>query len=187
MKSAKAVKAAPVDTVSEHAQGGSDMSALLHDANTWIAVAFVVFVVLVVRYLVPKIATSLDGRADKIRDQLEQASRLRAEAEELLNTYRAQQETMLKEAESIIAGAKRDAAAMRAQAAEELQASLARRTQQAQDKIARAEADAINDIRKRIVDLAADSARSMLAGETGRTADAGAITRALSAVEKKLA
>lgn len=178
--------AAPVTEVTEHIEQASSLGTVLHDAETWIAVSFVIFLLLALRYVKPFITKSLDERSTKIRDQLEQASRLRAEAEELLKNYRIQQEALLKEAEAILVSAKQDAAVMRTQATEELKATLARRTQQAEEKVARAEAEAIGEIRKRIIDAATESARVTLSGKTGQAADGDAIARALAQVERKI-
>lgn len=161
-------------------------AGILHNATTWIAVSFVIFVALFVKFVLPMINKGLDARADKIRDQLEQASRLRAEAQALLASYQAQQEAMLKEAESIIANAQKDAAVMRDRAAEELKQALARRTQQAQEKIARAETDAVNQIRSRIIETATESARTLIAQQMQGAQEEQAIANALAAIEQQI-
>lgn len=168
------------------AQAPSSFEPVLRDAATWVAVAFVIFMVLLVRYLLPMITKGLDGRADKIRDQLEQASRLRAEAEALLASYKAQQEELLKQAESIIAAAQKDAAALRLSASEELKASLDRRAQQAKDKIDRAASEAVNSIRTRIIETATDKARDLLSEKTSALADEQMIAKAVTAIEQQV-
>lgn len=166
--------------------GAIDWQAMLNNPYTWIALSFLIFVALFFRYLLPLIVKNLDGRAEKIRDQLEQATRLREQAQALLATYKAEQEALLKEAEHIIAAAKMDAAALRANAAEELKAAMDRRTQQAKDKIARAEAEAVNSIRERIITNASDKARALLASQVSAETEADALARALSAIEQQV-
>lgn len=188
------MKKEPISTVTEVAPAAADAvhstaeagMSWLHNEYTWITLAFVITIALIARYLVPAINKGLDARAEKIRDQLEQASRLRAEAEELLAKYKSEQEAMLKQAEEIVATAKRDAAAMRTQAAEELKVALDRRTAQAHEKIARAEADAVASIRTRIVESATESARTMLAEQAAGAADEQAISRAISSIESQI-
>ncbi len=172
--------------VAHGAEAANGMDALLHNAYTWIGLSFAIVVLLFVRYLVPAINKGLDARAEKIRDQLEQANRLRAEAQELLTKYKAEQEAMLKQAEEIVAGAKRDAADMRARAAQELKSALERRSAQAQEKIARAEAEAVASIRTRIVESATESARALLAEQAAGAADEQAIARAISSIEAQI-
>jgi F-type H+-transporting ATPase subunit b len=189
------VKEAPIDSATDattHAVEGTevihpagfDWDATLHNAHTWVFVSFVIFVALVARYLLPKINKGLDGRADAIRDQLEQASRLRAEAEALLASY--QREQQLKEAESIIEAAKRDAAALRETAAQELKLSLDRRAEQAKDKIARAEAEAVNAIRTRIIKTATEKARVILAQRAAEQSEDEAVARAIAVIGQQV-
>lgn len=160
--------------------------AYYQDPKFWVAAGFVIFMVLAIRYLVPLIGRALDGRADKIRDQLEQAERLRREAEELLAGYEQQQKDMLKEAESILAHAKKDAEAIRARAGEELKAALERRAQQAQENIARAEAEAVSQLREQLVDIATEATRHVVRAQLEGQKDDPAVARALAAIERQI-
>lgn len=183
-------KAAPVESVGQkdvHAETAHvEQPSILHNEYTWIGLAFVLTVVAVIKFLVPMINKGLDGRAAKIRDQLEQASRLREEAQQLLEQYRAEQESKLQEAEAMLASAKRDAAEMRERASVELKQAIDRRNQQAQEKVARAEAEAVEQIRARIVDAATDMARDIVAERLKGPAEEQAIARAIAAVERQI-
>lgn len=160
---------------------------LTQDANFWIAVSFTIFALGFIRYLVPLITRALDDRASKIRDQLEQASRLREQAQELLASYKAEQEAKLKEAESILVEAKKEAENLRNQAAAELKQSLERRSQQAIAKIARAEQEATNDIRTQMINVAASAAADVVKAELeGSKAEDPALARALTAIERQI-
>lgn len=185
-QAAQKATAAPVTEVQHKPVDEAHSNSILQSADTWIAVSFVICVVLVLRYLMPMIGKGLDGRAEKIRDQLEQAKRLRAEAEELLATYQRQQQELMKEAETILATAQRDAADMRTRATEELKQTLDRRSQQAQEKIARAEAEAIQQIRTRIVETAVTSARELIAERQNAESDERAVERAISAIQQQI-
>lgn len=184
-KAAPAKKAETVQVTEDHTSADSK-NAMLHNPETWILVSFLIFVVLAVKYLLPLIGKSLDGRSNQIRDQLEQASRLRAEAEELLKNTQAKHAKLLKDAEHIVATAQRDAVAIRARAAEDLKQALDRRAQQAKEKIERAEADAIRKIRTRIVESATAAAREMLADQASAAYDDEAATRAVAALEQQI-
>jgi F-type H+-transporting ATPase subunit b len=183
--SVESINAASADTAHTISETVSS-PGLLHNEYTWISLAFVITIALFVRYLVPVINKGLDARSAKIQDQLEQANRLRAEAEALLESYQAEQVATLKQSEEIIACAKRDAAAIRTRAGEELKLALDRRTQQAHEKIARAEAAAIASIRTRIIDAATGSARLMLADQANADADEQAVARAISTIEQQV-
>lgn len=159
---------------------------ILHNPETWIIVGFVIFIAIFARFVLPIIIRGLDSRAATIRDQLEQASRLRAEAQLLLVAHQKQQEAMLKEAESIVATAQADAVQIRALAAEDLKQALDRRTSQAHEKITRAEMEAVAHIRSRIIAMATDNARLMLAERASGTQDELAISSAIAAIETQI-
>ena len=65
------------------------------DPKFWVAVSFVLFVALVGKLAWAKITEALDGRAARIRAELEEAARLRAEAETMLRQAVADRELPL--------------------------------------------------------------------------------------------
>lgn len=139
----------------------------------WVALAFVIFAVLVWKKAKAAIVGALDARAEKIRAELDEAQRLREDAQAALAAYQRRQRDALKEAEAIIAHAREEAARIRAQAAADLEASLKRRESQAVDRIAQAEAAAVNEVRHLTVDLAIQAGRKLLTeGITAKQADA---------------
>ncbi|MEJ0009600.1 MAG: F0F1 ATP synthase subunit B [Alphaproteobacteria bacterium] len=162
------------------------MESWMHNPETWVAVAFVVFLGVAAKYVWPPIAKALDARAAKIGDQLEQAAKLKAEAEALLKTYEKQRKEARKEAEEIVAAARRDADSIRTRAAAELRDSLARRSAQAAEQIARAEADATRGIRARLIDLATEAARDVITSQLAQAKDDPAIQRAIAGIERQL-
>ena len=145
------------------------MSNLTFTPDLAVAIAFVIFVALVLWKGMAKITVGLDKRADAIRAQLDEAQNLREEAQAALAGYQRQQRDALAEAEEIIAQAKAEAERMKVDAAASLAATLKRREDQAVDRIAQAEAKALQDVRDQAVDLAI-AATSKLIGD-GMTQD----------------
>ncbi len=139
------------------------------DATFWAFVGFVLFLALIVYLKVPgKLAEGLDNRGNKIRSELEEARRLREEAQALLAEYQRKQ----REAEDIISQAQREAKAMAVEAGKKLEAYVVRRQKQAEEKIAQAESQAIQDVRSRSVDVAIQAAQMMMAEKvSGKLAD----------------
>lgn len=170
--------------VVEH--GAHHYDVFYHDPKFWVAVAFAIFVLLAAKYIWPFISKGLDKRSDAIRDQLEQAARLRAEAEELLAQYKAQEQQMLKDAQDILAHATRDAEAIRSKAGEELTQALARRTTQAEEGIARAEAEAVGKLKAQMVDIATAATRSVVTAQLDGKKEDPTVARALSAIEGQM-
>lgn len=155
------------------------MESLWHSTTFWAGVAFVVFVVLTYRPGKRILTEALDARIAKIREEIEEAQRLREEAQSTLASYQRRQREALQEAERIIEHAREEAERTRARAEVELDESIKRREQQAAAKIAQAEAAALDDIRNRAVDLAIGATAKLLeerlSGKDGEKAVSDAI------------
>ena len=143
-------------------------------AEFWVAVAFVVFVLMLLYYKVPElIAKALDDRAEAIRKELDEARRLREEAQTLLADYQKKHRNVGQEAEAILEEAQREAEEFAQETRASLKETLERRTKQAEDKIARAETQAVDDVRAAAIDMAIAAAEKILrekaAGAGGAT------------------
>ncbi len=150
------------------------------DESAWVGVAFVLFVGLLgYMGVFGKLTAALDDRAAKIKAQLEEAQRLRDEAQKLFAEYQQKQQAALKEAEDIVAHAQEEAKRIAAKAEADLNASLGRRQAMAEQKIAQAESQAILEVRAAAVDVAVAAARKVLTdrmkGDAANTATDNAI------------
>lgn len=79
------------------------------DPKFWVAVSFVLFFVLFGRKVFSGLLGALDKRGEGIRAQLDEAAKLRAEAEAMLKAAEAERATAMKEAEELLARAKAEA------------------------------------------------------------------------------
>jgi F-type H+-transporting ATPase subunit b len=139
----------------------------------WVALAFVILMVLVAKPVAAKIGAALDQRSDSIRKQIEEARRLRDEAQELLAAFQRKQRDAEKEAAAIVEQSKREAERLAERAAADLEHSLKRREQQALDRIAQAESKALDEVRALAVDVALAATQRLLADRVkGAKADA---------------
>ncbi|HEV7417644.1 F0F1 ATP synthase subunit B [Tianweitania sediminis] len=155
------------------------------DATFWATVALVLFLALIAYLKVPGMVTkSLDDRADRIRGELDEARRLREEAQQLLAEYQRKRAEAEKEAGDILAAAEREATMLRQDAKTKADEYVARRTTMAEQKIAQAEREAVNAVRSSAVDIAVEAARRVLA-EQGATAP-NAFQSSLAEVRTKL-
>ena len=140
------------------------------DPSFWVAVAFFAFLAVLVYYKVPPlIVRQLDARADKIRAELDEAKRLREEAQVLFADYQRRQHEAMQTAEDIVAKAKEDAEILRAQSVKELEIALARRQEMAEAKIRQAEEKAIAEVQGIAVDVAIAAASKLM--QDGMKAD----------------
>lgn len=138
--------------------------AFYQSPEFWVAIAFVLFVGLLLYVKVPKlIAAALDKRSAAIAAQIEEARRLREEAEALLAQYQRKEREAQAEAQEIVAHAEAEAKRLAADAQKALEASIARREQLAVEKIAQAEAAAVKEVRTVAVEVATEAARTVIA------------------------
>jgi F-type H+-transporting ATPase subunit b len=136
---------------------------MLAEAETWVAIAFVIFVGVLIYFGVHKlIVNTLDQRTARIRGELDEARRLKDEAAALLAEYRRKQQTAEREAAEIVAGAKAEAERLAAEAKTRMDEFVARRTRMAETKIAQAEAQALADVRAAAADAAVAAAEKIL-------------------------
>ena len=159
---------------------------LLRDPETWIAVAFILFLVLAGRPILRGIGKMLDERSARIRADLEEAERLRREAEALLADYRGKLQAATHETAQIIGRAREEAETMRKEAAAALEATLARRQRMALDKVAQAEAQALAEVRGKAVDLAVAAAARILQQQMAGPRAGQLIDQSIAELERKL-
>ena len=137
---------------------------MLATPELWVFVSFVLFVALLVYYGIPnKLVKALDERADRIRAELDEARRLREEAQAILADYQRKRSEAEKEAEDIVAMARREAEFYAQEQRTALSETLHRRLKLAEEKIARAEEQAIQEIRSKSVDVAITAAETVIA------------------------
>src|SRR5213075_2450000 len=108
---------------------GRPMMQFLNEPENWVAVAFVIFIGLLIYLGVhKKIIEALDHRSARIKAELDEARRLRDEAGKLLAEYQRKQREAEQEAEAIVADAKAEAGRVAAEARVKMEEFVARRT-----------------------------------------------------------
>ena len=160
---------------------------MFHEAETWVAVAFLLFVGLAIYLKVPAMAAKmLDERADKIGKELAEAKKLREEAQALLAEYQKKRVEAEKDAANIVAQAKVEAESYSVETRKKLAETIERRTKQAAQKIAQAEAAAVKEVRT-VATEAAIAAASKLVGEAVQgTRGAKLVDESIAAVKNRL-
>jgi F-type H+-transporting ATPase subunit b len=160
---------------------------MLHEAETWVAIAFLCFVGLLAYLGVHKqIMAALDHRSHKIKAELDEARRLKDEAMSLLAQYQRKRQEAETEAQSIITGAKAEAERLSAEAKAKAEEFVARRTKMAEQKIAQAEAQAVADVRAAAADAAVAAAEKILAEQAKGDVANQLIAKGVEDVRNKL-
>ncbi len=157
------------------------------DPEIWVAIAFIAFAALIVYLKVPgKVLSALDSRSDAIASELEEARKLRAEAEAVLADYKRRAENTEAEAAAILAQAEREAAAYAKEARTAFDETSARRLGMAEQKIKLEEEKARKQIRAQAAELAVAAAGHLIEQKvTGQIAE-NMITASLDRIKKRL-
>jgi F-type H+-transporting ATPase subunit b len=160
---------------------------MIEEPETWVAIAFVilmgVFAYLGVHRTLLK---ALDKRAERIKDELDDARRLKDEAAKVLADYKARRASAEREAEEIVTGARAEAERIATEAKAKMEDFVARRTKAAESKIALAEAQAVADVRAAAAEAAVNAATTILSKTvTGDLADT-LLTKGIAEVRQKL-
>jgi len=153
----------------------------------WVGVSFFIFLGILTYFGVPKaIVAALDGRGEKVAQELAEARRLRMEAEKLLAEYEAKRKAAETEAASIIAAAGEEAQRLAAEAEAKLNDFVTRRTKSAQEKIAQAESQAEADVRAAAAEAATKAAEIIIRAQVGGKAGDALFATGLDEVKAKL-
>ena len=156
-------------------------------ATLWATIAMLIFFGAIIYLKVPgMLAKSLDARAAKISNELDEARRLREEAQQLLGQYQKKRKEAEQEAADIVAAAKREAEQLATEAKKKTEDYVSRRTALAEQKIGQAEREAIGEVRASAVDIAVEAARALLAAKVDAKAGADLFKSALHDVKAKL-
>jgi F-type H+-transporting ATPase subunit b len=150
----------------------SGPSALWLSDYQWVSVAMLILVAILIWKKVPSLITGgLDSKIQAIKDQLDEAKSLRAEAESLRDEYAARMADAEKHAEAMLENAQRDADSILEKAESDSKLMVERRKRMAEDKIAAAEREAVEEVKAVAVNAAAAAARTLIAKKHGADAD----------------
>lgn len=138
------------------------MDHFFQQAETWVAIAFVLFIILIIRLGWKRIVSLLDGRAKQIEQELDEARNLREEAQSLLADYQRKKRDAEKESLEIISFAKKEAEDLIKETKVKLAENLERRSNIVNEKIERAYAKAIQNAQESAAEIAISSAKNII-------------------------
>ena len=160
---------------------------LLADPETWVAIAFVILMGLFAYLGVHRtVLKALDHRAERIRNELEEAKRLKQEAAKVLADYKARRASAEREADEIVTSAKAEAERIAADAKAKMEDFVARRTKAAESKIALAETQALADVRSAAADAAVQAAATVLSQSVKGSLGEDLVAKGIAEVGRKL-
>ena len=162
------------------------MAHLLENPETWILVAFVIFIGLVSKKAYTAITSALDSRGTRINEELEQATRLREEAQALLAQYERQQRGLSEETEAMLVRARRDSEALVESGVARLNEQLIQREKQALQNIAHSEAQVINEVRAVASDITMAAAAQLISENLDKPQAETLINDSISSLQNRL-
>ena len=163
------------------------MAEYLSTAETWAGIGTLIFLGILLWKKVPAmVAKQLDARSALIAKELEDARRLREEAETLLRDYQNKQAQAEKEAAAIVTEARAEAERYAQEARTAINAQIERRGKMAQDKVAQAEAQALADVRALAADAAVAAAEKLIAGHLNEQRAQALVRDAIKEIPGKL-
>jgi F-type H+-transporting ATPase subunit b len=154
--------------------------------HTWVNIGGLIFLAFAGPKIWKALTQMLDQRAIKIKADLDEAQKLKDEAQALLGEYQRKQKDALREAAEIIETAKVVAQRQAKDAAANLEAAFARREKLALEKITQAEAAAIAEVRREAVDVAGAAARKLIASSLNDAKASALIDAAIKDVNQRL-
>ncbi len=151
------------------------------DATVWVSVAMLVFIAILIWKKVPSLVVGgLDRQIEGIRNRLEEAKKLRAEAEALRDEYLAKLADVDNQTKAMVAHAEEEAKALIAKAEVDAADLVKRRAKMAEDKIASAERTALAEVRAKAADAATRAAAALIADKHGADADKALVDKTIA-------
>lgn len=160
----------------------------LIDEHTWVAVGFFMFLLVAAKYVYPPIVGALDGRTAKIKQEIDEAQKIKEEAQ----SFYAEAQRKLQEADrtaaEIIERARFETKQIADEAEKEIEAEIERKMKLAEEKIARAESNAIETVRTRAVEAAIAAAEQVISKELSAEKKAKSmLEKSIDVISKKVA
>ena len=162
------------------------MAEIFGNPTTWVAVALVIFIALVFKPAKKAILSALDSKIDEIKNQVEEASKLRDEAQALLAEYERKQQQTVQHAEEMIDAARKEAEDFRVRSESELNANLDRQRKMAMERIALAEEKALQEVRAAAADLAIAATEKLVAEKVAGADGDKLVDKAIADLSGKL-
>jgi F-type H+-transporting ATPase subunit b len=166
-----------------HAAAGPavQLFGLQLDPSVWVALAMAAFIAILLWKRVPgAIGKALDNKIAAIREQLDEAKQLRAEAEALKAEYEGRAAQAGAEAATMLERARHEADAIVEQAKKDSAALVERRTRMAEDKIAAAERAAVQEVRAKAAAAAAAAAERLIRDQHDAAADKAMVDQTIA-------
>jgi len=127
----------------------------------WLAIAFLSFVALCIKYILPKINLALDEKSKKIAEDILMAKKYREQAEKILEEAKAFHKYSIEKSQKIIEDAQKESAKIEINLKKELEEKIAKITAISLERLKSEEESAIRIVKESIINNAIDKISSV--------------------------
>ncbi len=160
---------------------------MFSDPSLWVALGFFIFIAILIYKKLPALLIhSLDERALRIKEELDEAEQLRSEAQFLLVSYQKKQRAASAEMDAIIEKAKKMAHEQASSMTESVEKMLDRRKASAQARIEQLKHDLLNDLRQRSADVVIIAAHLIIEQNKASVEHSKIIEDSINTVSEKI-
>jgi F-type H+-transporting ATPase subunit b len=136
---------------------------MIIDATFWVAISFLIFIGLIIYLKVPqKIDKSMNESIKKIKNDLDNAEKLKDDAKNILSEYENKISGSKKEIEKLISNAKNQAEKNIIKTNEDFHKVIESRKKSSEDKIKQMKIQAIKDIKNTSINIAISSVERLI-------------------------
>ena len=133
------------------------------DATFWVAISFVLFVILILYKKVPKfVLNQIDIKISELKNKIDEAENLKSSSEKLLSNAQGKLEKSEKDSAEILKKAQKISEDEIAIATEKMQRSLENKETAAFTKIKQAKNNAISQIKKEATEIAIETVKKVI-------------------------
>lgn len=157
---------------------------MLHDPTFYVAISFVIFLILIGRPVLKIILKMLDERGLNIKNMIDKATKTREEAEKVLNATKTQEGETLEQITAIKTHASFEAERIKSEARKKLEETIEREEGLTSEQISRAENQAIEDIKHEAVRMAVLSTQKILEDNVDKKVNDKLVDQALDEIEE---
>ena len=135
----------------------------MFDATFWVAISFVLFIILILYKKVPKfVLNQIDTKISELKNKINEAENLKVSSEKLLSDIQTKLEKSEKERTEILVKAQKISEDETTATNEKMQRSLENKETAAFNKIKQAKNEAINQIKKEATEIAIETVKKVI-------------------------
>lgn len=157
---------------------------MFHDPKFWLAIAFITFIALIIKFARATITKSLEGKSKLIAEEILAAKELKERAILLLAKAEKYEKDSANYAAKLLQDAEAEAQKYAAEAAQMVESEIAKKTAASAERIKMEEVIAVREIKNRIVNLAVANLSENIGKEMSAADHEKVISKALGDFEK---